>query len=135
MLFSRYSRLRTLSLPALAFSFWSVPSIIPLLELQFDTQTLQTAKDVSDSQDKLIELFNRIEYFFRRLEIYTGIPPTTTMTEMIVEIMVKVITILGIATREMQRGRLSELISIRFSILDLHISREVFEEACGKHGD
>ena len=74
----------------------------------FDVKVPQAAKDVSTSQDKLVELFNRIEYFFRRLDIYTRIPPTTEMTDIIVEIMVKVITILGIATKEMQRARLSE---------------------------
>ena len=66
---------------------------------------------MSTNQDKLIGLFKRIGYFFRRLEMYTRVPPTPAMTDMIVEIMVKVITILGIATKEMQRGRLSELVS------------------------
>jgi hypothetical protein len=76
-----------------------------------DIQILQAAKDVNTSQEKLVELFNRIGYFFRRLEIYSGIPLTTAMADVIVEIMVRVIMILGIATKEMQGGRLSELIS------------------------
>jgi hypothetical protein len=71
----------------------------------------QAAKDASGSQDKLFELFNRIERFFRRLEIYTGITPTTAMTDIIIEIMVEVLTILAIATKEVKRGQLSELIS------------------------
>ena len=74
---------------------------------------------MSTSQDKLIGLFNRIGYFFGRLDIYIRVPPTPAMTNIIVEIMVKVITILGIATKEMQRGRLSELISRRwFTVLN-----------------
>jgi hypothetical protein len=74
---------------------------------------------VSASQDKLVELFNQIGYFFRRLEIYTGILPTIAMTDIIVEIIVRVITILGIATKEMQGGRLSEWISrFRLTIID-----------------
>ena len=97
------------------FSSWFVSFRIPLG--CFDVQLSQAAKDVSTSQDKLIELFSRIGYFFRRLDIYTGIPPTREMTEIIVEIMVKVITILGIATKEMRRGRLSELIPRRFATL------------------
>ena len=68
----------------------------------------QAAKDASASQDKLIELFNRIERFFRRLEIYTGLTPTTAMTDILVEIMVEVLTILAIATKEVKHGRLSE---------------------------
>ena len=77
----------------------------------------QTAKDASASRDKLIELFSRIEHFFRRLEIYTDITPTTAMTDIIIEIMVEVLTILAIATKEVKRGRISELVLRRFRIL------------------
>jgi len=76
----------------------------------FDIEGPQAAKDASASRDKLIEMFNRIERFFHRLEIYTNISPTMAMSNMIVEIMVEVLTILGIATKEMKRGRLSELV-------------------------
>ena len=67
-------------------------------------------KDVNASQGTLIDLFSRIEYFFRRLEIYIGVPPTTAMTDITVEIMAEVLNIIGMATKEMQRGRISELI-------------------------
>ena len=40
------------------------------------------------------------------------------MTDIVIEIMVEVLTILAIATKEVKRGRLSELISRRFIILD-----------------
>ena len=78
----------------------------------------QAAQDATASQDKLIKLFNRIEHFFRRLEIYTGVTPTMAMTDIVVEIMVEVLTILAIATKELKRGRLSELISCMITILD-----------------
>jgi hypothetical protein len=84
----------------------------------FDTRGSQAAKDTSASQEKLTNLFNRIERFFRRLEIYTGITPTTAMTDIIIEIMVEVLTILAIATKEVKRGRFSELMSRRSTILD-----------------
>jgi hypothetical protein len=84
----------------------------------FDAHGSQAAKDASASQDKLIELLHRIERFFRRLEIYTGITPTTAMTDIIIEIMVEVLVILAIATKEVKRGRLSELMSRRFTIHD-----------------
>ena len=44
--------------------------------------------------------------------------PTAAMTDIIVEIMVEVLTILAIATKELKRGRLSELVSRKFTILD-----------------
>ena len=78
----------------------------------------QAAQDATASQDKLIKIFNRIEHFFRRLEIYTGVTPTMAMTDIVVEIMVEVLTILAIATKELKRGRLSELISYMITILD-----------------
>jgi hypothetical protein len=87
----------------------------------FNSQGSQAAKDVSASRDKLIELFNRIEHFFRRLEIYTGITPTTAMMDIIIKIMVEVLTILAIVTKEVKRGRFSELLSRIFAIFDHHV--------------
>ena len=82
----------------------------------FDIQGSQAAKDASDSRDKLIDIFNRVEYFFRRLEIYTSITPTTAMTGIVIKIMAEVLTILAIATKEVKRGRFSEWYR-RFTIL------------------
>ncbi|KAF8464188.1 hypothetical protein DFH94DRAFT_848875 [Russula ochroleuca] len=69
---------------------------------------LLAAKDTSSSNDKLIDVFNRIERFFGRLEIYTSIAPTIAMKNIIVEIMVEVLTILAIATKEVKRGGLKK---------------------------
>ena len=76
--------------------------------IYFDTQDTQAAKDASASQDKLVDIFNRIERFFRRLEIYTSVTPTMAMSDMIVEIIVEVLTVLAIVTVEVKRGRVSE---------------------------
>jgi hypothetical protein len=103
------------SLRASAFSSWLV-SFVASLQPILTHHGSQAAKDASASQDKLIDLFNRTERFFRRLEIYTGITPTTAMTDIIIEIMVEVLVILAIATKEVKRGRLSELMSRRFII-------------------
>ncbi|KAF8469892.1 hypothetical protein DFH94DRAFT_812381 [Russula ochroleuca] len=66
----------------------------------------QTAKDVQASKDTIMDIFERIEMFFRRLEIYTDVPPTAQMMDTIVRIMVEVLLILGIATKEIKQGRL-----------------------------
>ena len=73
----------------------------------------QAAKDARASQDTLIDVFERIEMFFRRLETYTQVPPTTEMTDMIIQIMVEVLSILGIATKEARRGRLSKYFLVK----------------------
>ena len=54
-----------------------------------------------------------IEMFFRRLEIYTEVPPTTEMMDIIVQIMVEVLSILGIATKEIKQGRMSKYLHVR----------------------
>ena len=46
--------------------------------------------------------------FFRRLEVYTDVPPTMEMMDTIILIMVEVLSILGVATKEIRRGRMSE---------------------------
>ena len=84
----------------------------------FDNHGSQAVNDTSTGKDHLIELFNRIEHFFRRLEIYTGITPTTAMADLVIEIMVEVLTILAIATKEVERGRLSELMLHRLTARD-----------------
>jgi archaellum component FlaC len=71
----------------------------------------QAAKDVRASQDTLVDIFERIESFFRRLEVYTEVTPTTEMTDTIVQIMVEVLSILGIAMKEIKQGWLSEYFS------------------------
>ena len=65
----------------------------------FDTEGPQAAKDAGASGDQLIEIFNRVERFFRRLEIYTSIMRTMTLTNTIIDIMVEVLTILAFATK------------------------------------
>jgi hypothetical protein len=70
--------------------------------------TSQAAKDARASQDALIDIFERIEMFFRRLEIYTELPSTTEMMDIIVQIMVEVLFILGITITEIKQGRISK---------------------------
>ena len=76
-----------------------------------DTKLSQAAKAVSDSQDVLATVFEQIENFFRRLETYVEVPPTAGMTDIIVKIMVEVLSILSIATKEINQSRASELIT------------------------
>jgi hypothetical protein len=84
------------------------------------TSISQAAQDVRTSQDLLIDLFERIENVFRRLETYIEVPPTTGMTDAIVKVMVEVLRIIAIATKEIKQNRASELtISYKINPLDL----------------
>jgi hypothetical protein len=76
----------------------------------FDTQISQAAKDAAASQDAVIDVFRRVESFLGRLETYTHVPLSDEMTDVIVNIMAEVLSILAIATRDIKEGRRSELI-------------------------
>ena len=79
------------------------------LKLYLNMAARQAAKGVSAAQDALIDIFERIENFFKRLETYTEVRPSAGMTDIIVKIMVEVLNILGIATKEIKQGRSSAL--------------------------
>jgi hypothetical protein len=48
-----------------------------------------------------------MEFFFNRLQQYIHVRPSVAMTDIIVKIMVEVISILGIVTKEITQGRTS----------------------------
>ncbi|KAH9029168.1 hypothetical protein EDB85DRAFT_1892176 [Lactarius pseudohatsudake] len=66
---------------------------------------LAAAKDVRASHDALVDLFERIQFFLKRLGVHTRISPTKDMVDILVKIMAEVIGILSIATKEMQRSK------------------------------
>jgi len=70
----------------------------------------QVVQGVSVSQGALLDIFERIENVFRRLETYTELPPTKEMTDIIIKVMVEVLLILALVTKEIKQGKLSGLI-------------------------
>ena len=69
----------------------------------------QAAKDVEAGEEVLADLLERIANFFRRLESYTEVPPTDAMTDIIVKVMVEILNIFALATKEIKQGRASVL--------------------------
>ena len=71
-----------------------------------------------NSYDSLVDLLEAIEHFLKRLDIYMELPPTPTMNELVVKIMVELLSTLALTTKELKQGRSSE------SVLDdiLHSS-------------
>jgi hypothetical protein len=61
-----------------------------------------------------MDIFVRIEGFFMRLESYTEVPPTAAMTDVIVKIMIEILSILAIATKEIRQGRSSEYTDLQY---------------------
>ena len=73
-----------------------------------DVQTYQAAEGVLDNYNTLADLLESVEHFLNRLDIYTKIPPTVGMTDMIIKILVELLSILALATKQLQQGKLSE---------------------------
>ena len=73
-----------------------------------DLRLCQAASGVTSSYDALLELFERLGNFLKRLEIYMTIPPTMMMTDIIVKVMVEVLSVLALATKEIKQGRFSK---------------------------
>ena len=61
-------------------------------------------------QSTIANLFESIREFFIRLEIYVKLPPMERMTEIIVDVMVHVLHVLALLTKEIKQGKISELI-------------------------
>jgi hypothetical protein len=93
----------------------------------------QEAKHVRASYDALVDIFECIENFLRRLKIYSEIPPTPSMTEMVIKIMVELLSVLALATKQINQGRFS------MSVLDyshpwLICARNICKKIIGRKG-
>ena len=63
-----------------------------------------------DDDSALADLLESIGHFLNRLEIYTEIPPTEAMNDMVVKILVELLSTLALTTKEIKQGKLSESI-------------------------
>ncbi|KAH9955319.1 hypothetical protein BC827DRAFT_882033 [Russula dissimulans] len=66
---------------------------------------LSAAIGVSSSYDALLDLFECIANFLKRLHIYAEKISSSTMSDIIVQIMVEVLSVLALATKEIKQGR------------------------------
>ncbi|KAI9434645.1 hypothetical protein H4582DRAFT_1976514 [Lactarius indigo] len=68
---------------------------------------LVAAKGTAASRDVLIELFERIENFFVRLQTHTEVAPAAQMTNVMGKVMAEVLSMLAVATKVMYQSRKS----------------------------
>ncbi|KAF8262608.1 hypothetical protein EI94DRAFT_1808546 [Lactarius quietus] len=66
---------------------------------------ITAAGGVSSSYDALVDLFECIGNFLKRLRIYTDIPLTPSMTDITVQIMVELLSVFALATKQIKQGR------------------------------
>ena len=92
----------------------------PLLRLNLcNISVSQAAVGVSASYDALIDLFECIENFLGRLRIYIEIPFSPSMCGIFTKVIVEVLSVLSLATKQIKEGRLSEIFRIYISIYSL----------------
>ena len=68
----------------------------------------QAIQDISKSYDALVDLFEIFELFLRRLDIYTKIPATMAISEIIVKILIEFLSTISLAIQQAKEGRFSE---------------------------
>jgi hypothetical protein len=84
-------------------------SLAPLRFGPYDISPHQAAIGVSESYEALGELFEYVANFLKRLYIYTEkIPSSPTMSDIMVKIMVQVLNVLALATKQIKQGRFSK---------------------------
>jgi hypothetical protein len=91
----------------------------------------QAASGVTSSYDALMDLFECLGNFFERLDVYTTIPPTPIMTDLIIKIMVELLSVLALATNQIKQGRFSKC-AVRYTSLMLNVSQRNLWRSCGE---
>ncbi|KAH9967917.1 Spc7 kinetochore protein-domain-containing protein [Russula dissimulans] len=66
---------------------------------------LSAVISITTSYDALIQLFESVANFLRRLHIYTQIPLSPTTFDVLVRIMGEILSVLALATRQINEGR------------------------------
>ena len=76
--------------------------------IHLTSEQSQAADGVSASYDALLELFECLGNFLKRLHIYSEISLDNLMTDIVAKLMVELISILALAKKQINRGRLSK---------------------------
>ncbi|KAH9964840.1 hypothetical protein BC827DRAFT_1382551 [Russula dissimulans] len=66
-------------------------------------------KDIDKNYDTLIDLFESFESVLKRLDIYTKIPSTPAMTEIIVKILTELLYTISLAIQQIKQGRFKKI--------------------------
>ncbi|KAI9432837.1 hypothetical protein H4582DRAFT_2131960 [Lactarius indigo] len=89
---------------------------------------LIAAKSTMASRDVLVELFSRIESFFRHLETYTEAPPTQVVTDVLVKVMAEVLSVLAIATKGVKERRTKTILKKLAGMSDIEDALQRFRK-------
>ena len=82
-----------------------------MYRFSFHTRVHQEAKGMHTGYDGLVDLLESVEHVLKPLDIYTQIPPTPPMDEILLKIMVELLYTLALMTKEITQGLPSEFVS------------------------
>ena len=92
----------------------------------------QAAIGVTASYDALVDLFECIASFLNRLRIYTEIPFNHAMTNIIVEILVEMLSVLSLAMKQIKQGRMSTSLVAHISFITEHFTEKFAKKLLGE---
>ena len=98
----------------------------------------QAASGVATSYDALLELFECLGSILKRLEIYTTIPPTPMLTDLIVKIMVELLSVLALAFKQIKQGQFGKCAvthTYMYTVRDSIYLREIHKKVAGGDRD
>ena len=72
---------------------------------------------MTSSYDALLDLFECLGDFLKRLEVYVAIPATPMMTDLVIKIITELLSVLALTTKEIKQGRFSKcaMLPVRYT--------------------
>ena len=94
---------------------------------------VQAAIGISTSYDALLDVFECVSNFLKRLDIYTERTPLSpTMSGIVVKIISEVIAVLALATKQIKQGRLSKWTATFRASLEERITEKFAKKLLGE---
>ena len=84
------------------------------------------------SYDTLVYLFERIDFFLKRLKSYTSVRLTQEMMELLAKIMAQVLSILALSTKMMKQKRISVSILFIHPLLTDYDTEQIMKKLAGR---
>ena len=82
--------------------------LYPLRAYPCDIHVHRVLKSIESCHDTLVDVLESVERLFRHLDMYTQIPHSPALDEMVVKIVLELLSILELATKRLTQGRSSE---------------------------
>ena len=102
----------------------------------YDIWACQACKsDTTNSSadcNALVDLFDCIDNVLKRLKIYPEVSVTPGMTQKLVKIMMELLSVFALATKDVNEGLFSEFILASKSPFNAMLLREIWKETTGR---